>query len=166
MNRSASISLLGSEFDDFLFASIGEDRNEMLLTVLTALARRDVDPWLEAAELALLPREIATQRLISLIATLPDAPSACRDPGAIAGRLITLLPHRARFIFSSHIPSIGVGRARNFRRVISMTLTLMVIVLGALCIPTSLQPSAQTGKGHARAFGTALAKTPPPTSGK
>jgi hypothetical protein len=35
MARSASVSALGSEFDDFLFAPIGEDRNGMLLSVLS-----------------------------------------------------------------------------------------------------------------------------------
>ena len=95
MTRSASVSLLGSEFDDFLFAPIGEDRNGMLLSVLSALARLDVDPWQEAAKLARLPWETATQSLASLIAALPDGPSAHLDPGTIAARLIALLPRRA-----------------------------------------------------------------------
>jgi hypothetical protein len=55
MAPSASVSHLGSEFDNFLFASIGESRNGMLLSVLSALARLDLDPWQEAAELARLP---------------------------------------------------------------------------------------------------------------
>jgi hypothetical protein len=38
----------GSEYDDFLFASMGEDRNGLPLSVLSALARLDVDPWEEA----------------------------------------------------------------------------------------------------------------------
>ena len=68
MTRSASVSRLKSEFDDFLFAPIGEERNGMLLSVLSALARLDVDPWQEAADLARLPRDSATQRLTALIA--------------------------------------------------------------------------------------------------
>ena len=70
MTYSASVSRLGSEFDDFLFAPIGEDRNGMLLSVLSALARLDIDPWQEVAELAGLPGTTATQRLASLIAEL------------------------------------------------------------------------------------------------
>src|ERR1700751_4445600 len=88
MTRSASFSVLASEFDDFLFAPIGEDRNGMLLSVLSALARLDVDPWQEAAELARLPGETGTQRLASLIAALPDRPSPHLDPGTIAARLV------------------------------------------------------------------------------
>lgn len=95
MTNSASISRLGSEFDDFLFAPIGEDRNGMLLSVLSALARLDIDPWQEAAKLAGLPEESATQRLASLIAELPDEPAAHPGPATIAARLIALLPHPA-----------------------------------------------------------------------
>jgi hypothetical protein len=95
MARSASCSQLGSEFDAFLFSPIGEERNGMLLSVLSALARLNVDPWQEAATLALLPGETATQRLSALIAALPDGPSAHRDPRTIAARLIALLPRRA-----------------------------------------------------------------------
>jgi hypothetical protein len=50
-------SLLDSEFNDFLFAPIGEEGNEMLLSVLSALARLGVDPWQEAARLSQLPKE-------------------------------------------------------------------------------------------------------------
>jgi hypothetical protein len=82
--KQGSVFRLGSEFDVFLFAPIGEDRNGMLLSVLSALARLHVDPWQEAAKLARLPREAATQRLASLIAALPDGPSAHLDPGALA----------------------------------------------------------------------------------
>jgi hypothetical protein len=70
MTYSASVSRLGSEFDDFLFAPIGEDRNGLLLRVLSALARLEIDPWQEVAELAGLPGATATQRLASLIAEL------------------------------------------------------------------------------------------------
>jgi hypothetical protein len=38
-----------AEFDNFLYASIGADRNGMPLSVLSALARLDLDPWEEAS---------------------------------------------------------------------------------------------------------------------
>ncbi|HZL59045.1 MAG TPA: hypothetical protein VFC38_05045 [Stellaceae bacterium] len=81
MTRAVSVSLLGSEFDDFLYAPVGEDGNGMRLSVLSALARLDVDPWQEAAKLARLPGKTAIERLASLIAALPDGPSAQRDAG-------------------------------------------------------------------------------------
>jgi len=49
---TAPMSVPGSEFNDFLFAPIGEDKNGMLVSVLSGLARSDVDPWQEAAKLA------------------------------------------------------------------------------------------------------------------
>ena len=95
MEHSASIPQLGSEFDAFLFAPVGDDKNGMVLSVLSALARSNVDPWLEAASLAQLPEHTAIERLTSLIAALPDGPSVRRDPARIAARLIALLPRGA-----------------------------------------------------------------------
>jgi hypothetical protein len=47
MTRAATMSLPEAEFNDFLFAPIGEDSNGMLVSVLSGLARLDVDPWQE-----------------------------------------------------------------------------------------------------------------------
>ena len=94
MKRTGSVFPLGSEFDDFLLAPIGDDNNGMLLSVLSALARLDVDPWEEAAALAGLPGDAATRKLAALIAALPVGPSARPDSATIAARLIPLLPRR------------------------------------------------------------------------
>jgi hypothetical protein len=94
MTHATAMSPPGAEFNDFLFAPIGEDRNGMLVSVLSGLARLDVDPWQEAANLAQLPGENATQRLASLIGTLRDRESSSLDPRTIAMRLIALLPNR------------------------------------------------------------------------
>jgi hypothetical protein len=67
MTHCASLSVLASEFDNFLFAPIVENQNDVPLSVLSALARSNIDPWKEAAELAQLPREAATRRLASSI---------------------------------------------------------------------------------------------------
>ena len=61
MTAAASVSFFRREFDDFLYAAIGADRNEMPLTVLSALSRLDVDPWEEAAELSELPQDTAAR---------------------------------------------------------------------------------------------------------
>ena len=88
------MSIPGSEFNDFLFAPIGEDRNGMLVSVLSGLARSDVDPWQEAAKLAQLPGEAATKELAALIGALPDraalvsgSPHDCRSPDRAAAAL-------------------------------------------------------------------------------
>jgi len=83
---------LGTEYNDFLFAPIGEDSNGNFLSVLSALVRLDVDPWQEAADLARLPFDAAVKRLSVLIMALPDQLSAHRDSGTIAARVIALLP--------------------------------------------------------------------------
>jgi hypothetical protein len=71
MMRPTSISQFRSKFDPFLYASVEEGGNGARLSVLSALARLDIDPWQEAANLARMSRESATQRLSSLIDTLP-----------------------------------------------------------------------------------------------
>lgn len=85
---------MGAQFDRFLHEPIGEDSNGMLLTVLSALARLDIDPWEEAAALSRLPGVAATRKLALLLATLPGRSGIGADWGAVASRLISLLPGR------------------------------------------------------------------------
>jgi len=86
--------MLGPEFDDFLYAPVGDDPNGMPLSVLSAMARQDMDAWHEAAALVSLPRQAAIEKLTSVIAAIPDLPSASAAPETIAARLIGLLPDR------------------------------------------------------------------------
>lgn len=93
MTPSTAVFRARTEFDDFLFAPIDEDGNNgTLLSVLSALTQLDFDPWQVAAELTRLSGDAATRRLASLLASLPERPSAPRDVARIAARLITLLP--------------------------------------------------------------------------
>ena len=71
--RARSPGFLGPEFNDFLFAPIGAERNGGYLSVVSALARLDLDPWAEAAKLAKLPVEVATQKLSILLQEVPLA---------------------------------------------------------------------------------------------
>jgi hypothetical protein len=166
MTHSVSVFHLGSEFDDFLFAPVGEDRNGMLLSVLSALARSDVDPWQEAAKLAGLSGETATQRLASLIAALPGGPSAHPDPATIAARLIALLPRPA----SSNIPPrkalLGAGAVAHLGAIIYMYVILMVFALGAQWIAASHQPPAQVDNIHTPASSTVAPQVHPPNAGQ
>ena len=92
MTPATSVSFFRSEFDDFLYAAIGADRNEMPLSVLSALTRLDLDPWQEAAELCELPKDKAAARLETLIARLPGPRLTQAELRAIADRLTALLP--------------------------------------------------------------------------
>jgi hypothetical protein len=94
MTHAALAPLIGPEFDDFLGASIGEDRNGTGLSVLSALARLDVDPWQEATSLARMPREAATARLTELIDALPRSATDAIPSRTSAADLVALLPKR------------------------------------------------------------------------
>ena len=165
MNRCASLFPLGAEFDEFLFAPLSEDRDEMPLSVLSAFARLDVDPWEEAAKLAQLPRSSATERLVSLIAALPDGSSARLDAGRASARLIALLPQRV-----SSNPSremlLGSGAVTNPRTVIYLYVIFMAVVMAAQCIIASRQPPAQVDDARASASHTVSPQMPAQSSGQ
>jgi hypothetical protein len=135
MTRSVAAFFLGSEFDAFLFAPIEEDRNGMLLSVVSALARLDVDPWQEAADLARLPRETATQRLAAVIAGLPHGSSARPDPGVTAARLVALLPHETGSNTSVRQASLGAAPSIQSKAGIYAALYVIFIafVMGGQC---------------------------------
>jgi hypothetical protein len=89
---SAEFSFNHTEFDDFLFASIGKEKNGIELTVLSALTRLGFDPWAEAARLSDLPGETAERALLEVIALLPEGD--WKTSSAIATRLVDQLPRR------------------------------------------------------------------------
>lgn len=73
----------------------------MPLTVLSFLARRNVDPWEEAARLAQLPGDAATRLLAGLIVELPPAQRGSGDAGQTAARLVALLPRAVAVPFGA-----------------------------------------------------------------
>jgi hypothetical protein len=81
-----------SRFNDFLFASIGTEANGVTLSVVSALARLEIDPWQEAARLSKLPRERAAAALDGLIRRLPAGGWEQSEIRTIAARLSELLP--------------------------------------------------------------------------
>jgi hypothetical protein len=87
-------SLGHSEFNEFLFAFVGEEKSGQQLTVLSALARLGLDPWSEAARLSELPKEAATRALAAAIGALPGGDWKVSDRQSIAVRLVNCLPRR------------------------------------------------------------------------
>jgi hypothetical protein len=165
MTRPVWVAALGSEFDDFLFAPIAEESNGMMLSVISVLARLDLDPWQEANNLAGLPSETATKRVASLlIAALPDGPSARRDPETIAARLTALLPRRASPNIARRRTLFDAGDVTKFRAGISMYVVFMVFMLVAQLIMATRQPSAQVDSAHAKASGSTSQQLSPPNS--
>jgi len=124
----------------------------MLLSVLSALARRDVDPWQEAAKLARLPEETATNRLSYLIMPLPGGSSAHGDPATIAARLIALLPRQANAEAAPATPLQGRGMVPNLRALISaivINAVFMAVLIGTQSIMASHQSPSRAEKAHA-----------------
>jgi hypothetical protein len=92
-NRRSDTSLT-SRYDEFLFASICEEANGMRLSVVSALARMNVDPWEEATRLAAMPSTIAERTLISTLGLASDRSFDPSQAESIAARLVRLLPQR------------------------------------------------------------------------
>lgn len=84
-----------SEFNEFLFAFVGEEKSGSDLTVLSALARLGFDPWKEAARLSALPKEAAISALTATIARLPEGEWKVSESRSIALRLVDYLPQRS-----------------------------------------------------------------------
>ncbi len=137
----------------------------MLLSVLSALARLNLDPWQEAAKLAVLPVEVATERLTSLIAALPDAPSERLSPGTIAARLVALLPRTARPNVESQRTAIGIGAATSSRAGITFAI-FMALMLGAQAILASRLPPVQADTASAPPSTGVSQQAPPPGPGR
>jgi hypothetical protein len=139
MTNPTSTSCLEPRFNKFLFAQVAEDRNGMALSVLSALARRDVDPWDEAAKLAALPGETAILRLATLIAPLPDGAAASLDAATIAARLVALLPaHADSEAFAN---AKGATLTRMSRWWPFMFVGLMLLFISAQMVMASRQPA-------------------------
>jgi hypothetical protein len=94
MPNMHSLFLFEHKFDEFLFTPIGEEENGTVLNVMSAFARRNVDPWEEAARLSRLPRDVATRELCAMVAELPAGANRA-SPRAIAERLMSPLPFSA-----------------------------------------------------------------------
>jgi hypothetical protein len=92
MALAARFSLLHSDLNDFLFASVGEEQNGVTLSVVSALTRLGLDPWEEAARLTPLPKARAAEALATLIARLPIRRTLSSDDLVTSQRLVELLP--------------------------------------------------------------------------
>jgi len=122
-------SLLHSEFDGFLFASIGAERNNaMPISVLSALARLELDPWTEAGELARLPRDVATKRLTALLVRLPAGLGLPQDSAALADHLIMLLPSRTT------VSAASAALPRKTKLIIGAMIIVALLQVGLLML--------------------------------
>jgi hypothetical protein len=159
MTHPAPTPRMGREFDEFLFATIGDDRHGQPLSVLSALARSNVDPWQEAASLSRISRNAATTRLTALIAALPDASIAELAVDPIARDLIARLPERESFAPRSHEPS--SAEHENVRAALGFGGLVLLTALALLISAPQSPGSRQSAGSFASTASVAMRPVPP-----
>jgi hypothetical protein len=158
---------LSSEFNAFLFSPLGDDRNGMPLSVVSLLARGDLDPWQEAASLAAMPADAATRRLQSLIRALPEQPLTLPDSATVANRLIAILPRRTDPKIRSSEKQAkahdAAGSAPSQRTTVVTIIVLvsMMLLMGARLSKVSNEPPAQPVAADAPPAPAAASQTTP-----
>jgi hypothetical protein len=83
---------LRPDLHNFLFAAVGEERNGIPLSMISALAQLGLDPWEEAGRLSSLAKQEAVERLTALILRLPGLRRPSSEARQIAVGLIDVLP--------------------------------------------------------------------------
>jgi hypothetical protein len=144
MTFPARFSQLGSEFDAFLFAPIGEEKSGMILSVASALARLGIDPWNESRRLAQMPSAKATDALASMIASLPWTQLSFADAAGIAVRLVALLPTGATDASYDAIAPAADQTILARRRVRLLCFMLILAALLYLGTDRKVNPHVQT----------------------
>lgn len=139
----AAPAFLGDEFNGFLFAFVGTDRAGEPLSVISALARQDLDAWAEAAALARLPQDAAIVKLAAVLRRYTEIPQIAQEAGAIAVRLIALLPDRAPV----RLPVLQ--KPRSEAAAVSAALLAFAILFGIMYVyqahaPATAQTTART----------------------
>jgi hypothetical protein len=144
MTHSALVPLLGRDFDRFLFASVGEERNGMALSVLSALARLDLDPWDEAVALSRMPKDRAKERLVALMAATIRRLGADPSPETVAARLVALLPGTMNLNAPNSQQGAKILAGRPSRFVMAVGLIASAVV-GYLMFAAHRSPEADIG---------------------
>ena len=101
----SGLTNLDARFDRFLYAPLCE-RDDIKVSVLSALTRQDIDPWELAAQLTRLPKAQAVKSLASIMEELDCRKWSHSEANEVATRLVEFLPSRnnsdlARFSMKS-----------------------------------------------------------------
>jgi len=140
---------LSDQFNRFLFAPISADDYGQPLSVVSAMARLDLDPWAEAASLSRMPGDKAVQKLASMIASLPNLPAARQEARKIATRLVALLPAEGLQVVNSGIIPTGNIHTAQIGFVIMAAVALLLALQLSMhshspADPAAAAPPAQT----------------------
>jgi len=165
VNSPASFRLR-PEFDAFLFAPIGEDKSGMPLSILSVLARMDLDPWLAATQLAALSPESAAQKLVSILGALPTFSLQPSGILSVATRLVAMLPHPPSSITSplrALSGSAGTTVARPHANMLFLAVYLIFMVTTQI-VMTHLLPSRPDSPPAPVSSSAASLGSPTPTA--
>ena len=86
-----------TDYDNFLYAVVVES-DDVPITVVSMLTRLNLDPWLEAARLAQLPRQAAIDWLSGNIQRLKTHRILQHEAVELAGKLLERLPTREALV--------------------------------------------------------------------
>ena len=164
MTHAALSPLIGREFDEFLGAPIREDRNGTTLSVLSALARLDVDPWQEATSLARMPKEAAAERLTALIDALPREPASALPSQMSAVELVALLPKGKTPDVRPSDSASGTTNLQQTQMLIGLT-ALILMMLIFFAISAHFSPGPEIGANPLAARATDATMTAPTKRG-
>jgi hypothetical protein len=166
VNARSATPRLGSEFDAFLFAPVG-DQTGMPISVVTMLARLDIDPWHEAARLAALAPEAAAQKVAAMLKAMPD-PSLQRDDVlTVASRLVAKLP-RPTPAPASPVQGLSVASgtpASRYRANVLFLAIYLIFMLTTQLVMGHLWPTAAVPLPTARSDSAPSQIARPPTDG-
>ena len=137
VDNRPSVSSFTSRYNQFLYAPICEEANGMQLSVLSALARMDVDPWEEATRLAAMPKAIAVRTLASTVGRVLGKSRNPSEMEVIAARLVQLLPQPGQGVTIAPTETARVGTQQS----------LLVGVAG-LCVSNIPSIAAPSGNGR------------------
>ena len=143
-----ALSRLESQYDAFLFASVCET-DDMTLSVLSVLARHDVDPWQEAARLAQLSRDQAVNSLALKIWKSDSDRWSASEADILAVRLIELLPSHGSA--RSNQPEADDGNGRLTFWVVAGILFMSIAISG-----NSMEKLRKDSSDPVHSVGTAI----------
>ena len=135
-------------YDEFLYAQLGEEANGMQLSVLSALARQNVDPWEIAQQLTSLPREPAIRFLTPFLAHIPGSAPDGIAPEELAARLVAMLPLQHASDRKPGISNIELPRAQSVLIIdyIRLVVAFALLILFSQLFFSGLSPKATAGK--------------------
>lgn len=162
-HREVAPALSGvPDYSGFLFAQVWMERSGMALSVVSALARLNLDPSREAVRLATMPRAAAAIILSKTIATLPNPPAAV-DVSGTAARLIKLLPDLSATVPLAAAYSARMQASARWRALLPRWKLWLIFVLAG-CVVYLWIASGSIGResGDPRSVPAAARTQPPP----